>query len=71
MLTAMLAVENILGASHDLWGVNTDQEYQEGIAPARDGDPAGLLAQLAATQPRVPARVPGRTPAPTAAESEA
>lgn len=29
MLTAMLAVENILGASHDLWRVNEEQEYQE------------------------------------------
>ena len=27
MLTAMLAVENILGANHDLWKVNTDPVY--------------------------------------------
>ena len=31
MLTAMLAVENILGASHDLWEVNTEGVYQEEI----------------------------------------
>ena len=31
MLTAMMAVENILGADHDLWQVNEEQEYQEEI----------------------------------------
>jgi protoporphyrinogen oxidase len=31
MLTAMLAAENILGASHDLWQVNEEQEYHEEI----------------------------------------
>jgi protoporphyrinogen oxidase len=29
MLTAMLAVENMKGASHDIWAVNTDFEYHE------------------------------------------
>ena len=29
MLTAMMAVENMLGAQHDLWAVNTDFEYHE------------------------------------------
>ena len=29
MLTAMMAVENIYGAEHDLWNVNVDQEYHE------------------------------------------
>jgi protoporphyrinogen oxidase len=53
MLTAMLAVENILGARHDLWKVNADAVYHE-AAPAR-----GLAADLEAleeTQPRVPRR---------------
>lgn len=31
MLTAMLAVENIHGANHDLWSVNEDKEYHEDI----------------------------------------
>ncbi len=31
MLTAMLAVKNILGANFDLWTVNDDQEYHEEI----------------------------------------
>jgi len=29
MLTAMMAVENMLGATHDIWRVNTDFEYHE------------------------------------------
>jgi protoporphyrinogen oxidase len=29
MLTAMLAVENIAGAEHDVWTVNVDEEYHE------------------------------------------
>jgi protoporphyrinogen oxidase len=29
MLTAMLAVENIFGAAHDVWEVNVDDEYHE------------------------------------------
>jgi protoporphyrinogen oxidase len=29
MLTAMFAVENMQGAAHDLWAVNTDYEYHE------------------------------------------
>ncbi len=29
ILTAMYAVENILGASHDVWAVNADDEYHE------------------------------------------
>ena len=34
MLTAMLSVENILGAHHDIWSVNVEQEYHEEKAPA-------------------------------------
>ena len=29
MLTAMMAVANMRGASHDVWTVNTDYEYHE------------------------------------------
>jgi protoporphyrinogen oxidase len=29
MLTALLAVENLFGATHDVWSVNTDEEYHE------------------------------------------
>jgi protoporphyrinogen oxidase len=29
ILTALLCVENLLGANHNVWAVNTDSEYQE------------------------------------------
>jgi protoporphyrinogen oxidase len=32
MLTAMLSVENIFGAQHDVWSVNVDEEYHEEAA---------------------------------------
>lgn len=32
MLTAMLSAENILGANHDLWSINVEQEYHEEMA---------------------------------------
>ena len=69
MLTAMLAVENVLGARHDLWGVNTEHEYQEEIGA---NDAATRLSQLEATQPLVPVRARARAAAANAAaESEA
>jgi protoporphyrinogen oxidase len=37
MLTAMMAVDNMLGASHDIWAVNTDFEYHE-EQRVEDGD---------------------------------
>jgi protoporphyrinogen oxidase len=55
MLTAMLAVKNILGASYDLWQVNAEQEYHEEVT-TRDKTTADEFALLAATQPRVPRR---------------
>jgi protoporphyrinogen oxidase len=48
MLTAMMAVENMLGAEHDIWAVNTDYEYHEEqsirltpYAPMRAVSPCG------------------------------
>lgn len=29
MYTAMLSVENISGANHDIWNVNVEEEYHE------------------------------------------
>jgi hypothetical protein len=29
MLTAMMSIWNMQGASHDVWAVNTDYEYHE------------------------------------------
>ena len=39
MFTAMLTVENILGASHDIWEVNVEEEYHEegGSSSGRGG----------------------------------
>jgi UDP-galactopyranose mutase len=31
MLTAMLSVENVLGADHDVWQVNVEEDYHEEI----------------------------------------
>jgi UDP-galactopyranose mutase len=32
MYTAMLSVENIYGAKHDVWSVNVEEEYHEEVA---------------------------------------
>jgi len=55
MLTAMLAVKNILGANYDLWQVNAEQEYHEEITD-RDKLSADDFAMINSTQPRVPRR---------------
>lgn len=36
MLTAMLAVKNVLGANNDLWSVNVEKEYHEDVEAAPD-----------------------------------
>ena len=36
MYTAMLTVENIYGASHDIWSVNVEEEYHEAGSTGRD-----------------------------------
>jgi protoporphyrinogen oxidase len=52
MVTAMLAVRNMLGAKHDLWNLDGKDEYLEEI---HDGGSASIdLRELAATQPHVP-----------------
>jgi Protoporphyrinogen oxidase len=38
MLTAMLSVENILGAHHDVWTVNVEDEYHEESVDRSDRD---------------------------------
>jgi hypothetical protein len=46
MLTAMLSVENIFGAEHDVWSVNVEAEYHEeeaGTKPAGTGRDAPFL----------------------------
>jgi hypothetical protein len=53
MLTAMLAVKNILGANYDVWEVNVDNEYHEEIKEHDDGE----MSLLASTQPMIPKRI--------------
>lgn len=57
MLTAMLAVRNILGANYDLWKVNDDNSYHEEVKEGEDDLYTRDLPQLDATQPHVPKRV--------------
>ena len=42
MLTAMLSVENILGAHHDVWTVNVEDEYHEESVERSDDDRVGV-----------------------------
>jgi protoporphyrinogen oxidase len=57
MMTGLLAAKNILGANYDLWGVNTDQEYQEEFGEGEGRGPGHSLAALASGQPSVPERI--------------
>ena len=54
MLTAMLAVDNLMGASFDIWAVNQEQEYHEAAQSDKNG--TDDIVRLASTQPRVPVR---------------
>jgi len=63
MLTAMLAVKNILGANYDLWQVNADQEYHEEIGEG-EGKKLDDFALLASTQPQIPERSFPKPPQP-------
>ena len=46
MLTAMMAIWNMEGASHDLWAVNTDFEYHEEqrLEPVKEEEESGAMA---------------------------
>ena len=54
MFTAMLAVENILGKSHDLWKVNTEKQYHEEkiTTPSEKA-----IHDLTNTQPFIPKKI--------------
>jgi protoporphyrinogen oxidase len=56
MVTAMLAVQNLLGARHDVWAVNADDDYHEEV-DLGDGRTADELRALQHTQPIVPRAV--------------
>ena len=57
MVTAMLAIRNLLGDHHDVWGVNADDEYHEEAA-LQESFPSDELAALRQTQPTVPTAIP-------------
>jgi hypothetical protein len=38
MFTAMMSVENIFGADHDVWSVNVEAEYHEEKHDGHDGE---------------------------------
>lgn len=43
MYTAMLTVENLLGADHDIWSVNVEDEYHEESGSSSTGRDAPVL----------------------------
>lgn len=57
MLTAMLAVRNLLGATYDLWKVNDDNNYHEEVTEGETSEFSKDISLLSSTQPRVPKRV--------------
>ncbi len=46
MYTAMLSVENLLGASHDIWSVNVEEEYHEEVKSFDGSSGTGRSAPL-------------------------
>lgn len=56
MLTAMLAVENLMGSRHDLWQVNAEEEYHEEAKAEAESGTRGLQ-EVSSTQPLVPQSV--------------
>jgi hypothetical protein len=56
MYTAMLTVENIHGAHHDIWSVNVEEEYHE-VDDARGSTGGGRTGRDA---PTLPSRTTGR-----------
>ena len=60
MFTAMLSVENILGAHHDVWSVNVEAEYHEEASDGRGtGRDAPVLPRRRARRARREARAAG------------
>lgn len=59
MLTAMLAVQNILGRRFDLWSVNADDEYHEQVSKDRPATSEldVYVNALSSTQPLVPSEI--------------
>jgi protoporphyrinogen oxidase len=56
MYTAMLSVENILGARHDVWAVNVEAEYHEETGDSWKDGRTGRDAPLLPKRPTNPSR---------------
>ena len=54
MLTAMLAVKNILGEKHDLWAVNVEEEYHEEVS---EPEPEGAKQAMGHSERLQPTRI--------------
>jgi protoporphyrinogen oxidase len=52
MYTAMLTVENLLGAHHDVWSVNVEEDYHEESRPAASGRASGGTGRDAPVLPK-------------------
>ena len=66
MYTAMLTVENMYGAPHDIWSVNVEEEYHEsgpGSGPG-SGSSSGGGGGSGRDAPLLPARTPATPTAP-------
>jgi len=57
MLTAMLAVRNILGERHDLWSVNVEESYHEEVTAGEKDALANNLIAIRATERLRPTRI--------------
>jgi protoporphyrinogen oxidase len=71
MMTALYAARNILGESHDLWAVNTDEEYhEEKREEVKTEAPGQKIAEPARPAYAEPPRIDraNRTAAPASAE---
>jgi protoporphyrinogen oxidase len=70
MYTAMLSVENIFGASHDIWNVNVEEEYhEEKTVDLREGNGTGERGTGRAA-PITPRRQPAEVVVPDPADVE-
>ncbi len=66
MLTALRAAENVEGARHDVWAINTERSYHEEVrvpapAPGPDEDPGPVDILDATASPTARDAAPGRT----------
>ncbi len=55
MMTALYAAQNILGANHDLWAVNTEADYHEEVKAEDTAIERDLRRPAYAEPPRIPA----------------